>query len=146
MIKNPCPICQSTPDAHSFQTIPSVNPSIHLLYSCPAKASQYYHSSGVLQHFALTVNKINKPWVYILDCSGFTFQHASQIHTSIEIAKRVLEKEHLLKKVYIIHFAWPIKLILDAIQFILPNTVLEKITYSENKIDYLQNNYFIDIL
>ena len=146
MIKNDCLICKTTLDAHSFHTIPSINPNIHLLYSCPAKASQYFDSSGVLHHFSITVSKINKPWVYILDCSQFTLHHASQIYTSIEIAKIVLQKEHLLERVYIIHFAWPIKLIIDAIQFLLPNSILQKIKYSDYTIEYLQNNYFIDKL
>jgi hypothetical protein len=146
MLKNCCIICENDPSAHSFQTIYSVNPNIHLFYSCPASASQYYDSSGVIHHFTNTINAIEKPWVYILDCSGFTFQHASQIYTSIQIAKKVLEKSDILKKIYIVNYTWSMKIIINAIWFLLPESIIQKITYSENTVINLQHNYLIDII
>jgi len=142
---NPCDICNIDPTSHSFQTIPSDNPNIKLFYSCPAKATKYFESAGVIEHFKKHLEQNNHhPWGYILDCSGFTLKHATQIHTSIALAdliNGIYGKS--LKKVWIINHNWTIKILLNAMWSVLTDDLKLIIETSDKTVEQIQGLSFI---
>jgi len=137
---NPCHICNIDPTSHSFQIIPSNNPNIHLFYSCPAKATKYFEPQGVIDHFKKHLDQNNNhPWAYILDCHGFTLQHASQINTSaslVNMIKNTYGKS--LKKVWIINHTWTIKVVFNAIWTILTDDLKKLIELSDKTVEEIQ--------
>jgi len=137
---NPCYICRVDPTSHSFHMIDSSCQSIHLFYSCHAKATKYYERVGVVEHFRLHLEKNNNyPWAYILDCKDFTMEHASQILTSLELAYMV--QTHYgksLKKVWIINYTWMIEIVINTIMLILEDDLKHIIEITDKTIEEIQ--------
>jgi hypothetical protein len=141
---NPCPICQTDPTSHSFHMIKSENPNVNLFYSCPAKATKYFESPGVIDHFRQYLEENNgHPWAYILDCSGFTLSHATQIQTSIALVD-MIQNTHgkTLKKVWIINHSWTIKIVLNTIFAVLSDDLKMLIETSDKTVEQIQGMDF----
>jgi hypothetical protein len=141
---NPCHICHIDPTSHSFQRIQWENPKVNLFYSCPAKATKYFESSGVIDHFRVHLEENNNnPWAYILDCKGFTMWHATQIHISMTLADMIQNRYgKSLKKVWIINYSWPIKIILNAILTVLSDDLKVLIETSNKTVEQIQDMTF----
>jgi CRAL/TRIO domain len=144
MTMNPCPICHLDPTSHSFHTINSENPNVNLFYSCPAKATKYFESPGVINHFRQYLEEnSHHPWAYILDCEGFTLRHATQIHMSIVLADMIQNTYgKSLKKVWIINSSWPIKIVLNTILTILSDDLKMLIETSDKTVEQIQDMAF----
>ena len=141
---NPCPICHIDPTSHSFHKIPSSNTNIHLFYSCPAKATKYFESEGVISHFRQYLEENNgHPWAYILDCEGFTLSHATQIQTSIALVD-MIQNTHgkALKKVWIINHSWTIKILLNTMWSMLSDDLKRLIETSDKTVEQIQDMAF----
>jgi len=141
---NPCPICHLDPTSHSFHMIKSENPNINLFYSCPAKATKYFESPGVIDHFRQHLEQNNHhPWAYILDCKGFTMRHATQIGTSIALVD-MIQKTYgkSLKKVWIINYSWAIKIVLNAMWAVLSDDLKMLIETSDKTVEQIQDMTF----
>lgn len=140
MTMNPCHICQLDPSSHSFNKIHSENSNINLFYSCPAKATKYFESPGVIDHFKKHLEQNNHhPWAYILDCEGFTLRHATQIPTSMALAD-MIQKTYgkSLKKVWIINHSWSIKIVLNAMLLVLSDDLKMLIETSDKTVEQIQ--------
>jgi hypothetical protein len=137
---NPCHICQLDPSSHSFNKIHSENPNINLFYSCPAKATKYFESPGVIDHFKKHLEQNNHhSWAYILDCKGFTLHHATQLQTSIDLVTMVQNNYgHSLKKIWIINYSWPIKILLNAMLLVLSDDLKMLIETSDKTVEQIQ--------
>jgi len=124
--------------------IKSDNPNENLFYSCPAKATKYFESQGVIDHFRQYLEKNNHhPWAYILDCEGFTLSHATQIHTLMALADMIQNKYgKSLKKAWIINSSWPIKIILNAIWAVLSDDLKMIIETSDKTVEQIQDMAF----
>jgi len=142
--QNPCKICTIDPTSHSFKIVPSMNYDVNLFYSCPAKATKYFESEGVIEHFNVHLKKNNgKPWAYILDCEGFTLLHSTQIKTSMALADMVTNKYgDSLKKVWIINATWTIHIMLRAVMPILSNRLQSIIETTDMSLSQIQNLSF----
>jgi hypothetical protein len=142
--QNPCKICTIDPTSHSFQIIPSINQQINLFYSCPAKATKYFESEGVIEHFRSHLQKNNgKPWAYVLDCEGFTLRHATQIQTSMALVDMITGKYgDSLKKVWIINPTWTIQIMIRAMMPILTNRLRSIIETTDMSLDQIQGLSF----
>ena len=141
---NPCPICHIDPTSHSFHRITSENPNINLFYSCPAKATKYFESPGVIDHFRQHLEQNNHhPWAYILDCKGFTMRHATQISTLMALADMIQNTYgKSLKKVWIINHSWPIKLVLNTVLVVLSDDLKMIIETSDKTVEQIQDMAF----
>ena len=144
MNTNHCNICNIDPSSHSFHIIPSSNPNINLYYSCPAKATKYFESEGVIDHFKTHLEKTNgKPWAYILDCKGFTLKHATQINTSIALADMITNRfGESLQKVWIMNPTWTIHIVLKAMIPILTTRLQSIIETTDKTLEDLQKMTF----
>ena len=139
---NLCTICNLNPSSHSFQRIPSQNTDIQLYYSCPAKATKYFESEGVVEHFRSYFKEIGQePWAYILDCEGYSLRHTTQIQTSLKLVE--MAKKTSLKKVWIINYAWPFNIMLNAVLAFLPQDIQLLIEMSNKTVEEIQNMRFI---
>jgi hypothetical protein len=99
-----CPFCELIPSTHSLTKL-AENEACIYYYTCPAKALSYNDVSSAVQHFEGVWDEIppHKEWVWILDGTGFTFQHAMQIELTVAIAKLILKYSKNLKRVVVIH-------------------------------------------
>ena len=138
-----CPICFHEPSSHSFYVINNIK-NMNVIYSCPAKATKYFESSGVLEHIDIVLKNIyTSPWIWIFDCDGFTLKHASQTSTSLGIADMITNKYgENLKKVWIINPTWGFNIVLNMMKPILGNKLSSLIEISHLNLDDLQKQYF----
>jgi hypothetical protein len=67
-------------------------------YTCPAQASKYNDTAGILIHYDHILEQQGEhPWVWTIDCVGFSLKHAVEIQTAIGLSKLISAKygEHL---------------------------------------------------
>ena len=142
---NPCTICQIDPNAHSFHRIWTENPTINLYYSCPAKATKYFESAGVIEHFRVHLSENGQhPWAYILDCKGYTLAHTKQINTSITLVNMVKDKYiGSLKKVWIINYSWQFQIIMNILLALLPEDIKRIVELTDKSVEKIQSLAFI---
>ena len=149
---NPCWICQQEPGSHSFAKIPSQNPDITLFYSCPAKSTRYFDkdSKNVVDHFRLHLESLRlknntiQPWAYVLDLEGYTLRHSMQLPASIALVNLVKENYiQSLKKVWILHYSWPFKMVMNILLAIVPEDIKKIIEFSDHRVETIQNMNFL---
>jgi len=90
-----CQVCKKDPSSHSFRKV-----SEQEFYTCPAEASKYWDTEGILLHYTLLLdNHGDKPWIWIFDCSGLEIKHMTELSTAYGIATLLNEKygRHLSK-------------------------------------------------
>ena len=80
-----CPFCRFNPESHSLKKI-EIEDSLYF-YTCPAKATLYYDTNSILNHYKGVLSEIDKEWIWVFDGAGFTLEHAMQITVAIELAK-----------------------------------------------------------
>ena len=108
-LHNLCHICTKEPNSHSFHKI-----SEYEFYTCPAQASKYDDTDGILNHYRLYLeNHWPKPWIWIFDSKGFELKHMMELQTAYGIVSLLNQKygKHL-KKIIIINPTWHIHSIL----------------------------------
>lgn len=117
---NLCPICIKEPNSHSFRKI-----SEHNFYTCPAQASKYDDTEGILTHYRLHLEKHGtNPWIWIFDCKGFELKHMLELQTAYGIVSLLNEKYGThLKKIIIINPTWHIHSILIIIMPFLKKNI-----------------------
>ena len=111
-LDNLCHICTKEPNSHSFSKI-----SEHNFYTCPAQASKYNDTQGILNHYRLHLEKHGQnPWIWIFDCKGFELKHMLELQTAYGIVSLLNEKYGThLKKIIVINQTWHIHSILTII-------------------------------
>jgi hypothetical protein len=88
------------PNSHSLKKIEKEG--ILYFYTCPSKATLYYDTKSILNHYKGVLSEINKEWIWVFDGTGFTLEHALQVQVAIELAK-LLSSFPTLKKIIIIN-------------------------------------------
>jgi len=106
---NLCPICEKEPGSHSFQKISDKD-----FYTCPAKASKYNDTEGILNHYTLLLDAHgSKPWTWIFDCEGFEVKHMTELNTAYGIVSLLNDKYGThLTKIIVLKPTWHIHTIL----------------------------------
>ena len=126
-----CKICEEDPTSHSFKIVGMCN-NITYYYTCPAEASKYYDTQGIINHYdmLLELNKSNKnKWAWIFDCKGFNTKHLLEINVGIDLAKLITNKySDSLEKILIINKNIYINTIIGLIYPFLNATIKNKIT------------------
>ena len=105
-----CPVCLLDPSSHSFRKV-----SEQEFYTCPAEASKYWDTEGILQHYTILLDNHGlTPWVWIFDCSGLEIKHMTELSTAYGIATLLNEKYGThLKKIMVKNPTWHIHAIIS---------------------------------
>jgi hypothetical protein len=77
-----------------------------VFYSCPANASKYNDTEGILTHFkfALDFYKcFENSWEWVFDFKGFELKHMMEIRTAIGISEIINNYSKYLTKIRIIN-------------------------------------------
>lgn len=123
-----CKICEEDPSSHSFKIVGTYN-NITYYYTCPAEATKYYDTEGILNHYdaLLSLNKNN--WAWIFDSKGFSSKHLLEIKVGIELAKLITSKySDTLQQIVIINKNIYINTVIALIYPFLNNSIKNKIT------------------
>ena len=96
-----CPICELHPGSHSLTKLYELE-NIEYYYTCPAKATRYNDTVGIIAHYEGVLREINKPWVWVFDGSGFDFIHSLEIDIGIQLSSILTKNVHLYK-IMVIH-------------------------------------------
>ena len=100
-----CPICLDDPSSHSLRKMRETPDCIYY-YTCPAQASKYNDTEGIINHYRGVLSEIpdRKEWIWIFDASGFTFKHAMEYTLATRIATLITEEfSESLRKIYVVH-------------------------------------------
>jgi hypothetical protein len=99
-----CKICEEEPGSHSFVFYGKTNEGESIYYTCPADASKYWDTEGILNHYkeVLEQNNNNK-WMWIFDCAGFGMKHYMEINTALGIIEILSEYENSLCEIQILN-------------------------------------------
>lgn len=123
-----CAICENDPTSHSFKNIGIHNNTTHY-YTCPAKASKYYDTDGIIGHYDGVLSENENNWTWIFDCEGFSTKHLLEINVGIQLAKLITKKfSHNLDRIVIINPTWHVKLVLYLVKPFLNDHVNSIIT------------------
>ncbi len=99
-----CPICDAEPGSHSFEFYGKTNEGIYMYYTCPAAASKYWDTEGILNHYkeVLEQNNNNK-WMWLFDSKGFGIKHSMEMATAMGIIKILSKYENSLCEIQILN-------------------------------------------
>lgn len=100
-----CPICLLDPLSHSLTNFLEKD-NTYYFYTCPAKSKLYYDTNSIINHYNGVLSDIpeNKKWIWVLDVTGFGFNHFLQIEVATELSKLISSKfSENLEKIIIIN-------------------------------------------
>lgn len=100
-----CPICAIDASSHSFDLLYHMD-NVLVFYSCPANATKYNDTDGILTHFKLALDFYKcceNNWEWIFDFKGFELKHIMEIRTAIGIAGIINNYSKYLTKIRIIN-------------------------------------------
>jgi len=105
-----CIICDNEPGSHSFYKLDTNNNNnnnnnINFFYTCPAKASKYWDTKGILAHYEEVLEENGeKEWIWIFDSHRFGLKHSMEMSTAFGILKLLKNKYgKCLKEIRIIN-------------------------------------------
>jgi hypothetical protein len=124
-----CKICDDKPNSHSFHKLAKQGKT-QLFYSCPAEATKYYDTEGIVQHMCelLDENKENN-WIWIFDGRGFGIKHSLQIGTCMGIISVLKKYGDTLEEIRMTNTNPYVKSIFKACHPFIPNTLYNKIKW-----------------
>jgi hypothetical protein len=107
-----CNTCLDDPTSHSLQNIGTFD-NITYYYTCPANATKYYDTEGIIEHYDGVLSENTNKWVWIFDSQGFNIKHLLEINVGIQLAELITRKfSHNLDNIIIINPSWHVKVIL----------------------------------
>lgn len=116
-----CRICENDPSSHSFKNM-GLKDDIIYYYTCPAKATKYYDTDGIIEHYDGVLSENNNKWIWVFDGEGFSMKHLLEINVGIQLAKLITNKfSHNLVNIVIINPTWHIKTVIELIYPFLNN-------------------------
>lgn len=124
-----CKICEDDPTSHSLKNI-GIRDNITYYYTCPAKATKYYDTDGIIEHYDGVLSENTNQWVWVFDCEDFTMKHLLEINVGIQLAKLITNKfSHNLVSIVVINPTWHIKTVIELIYPFLNNHIKSIITF-----------------
>lgn len=100
-----CQLCLLDPLSHSLTNFLEKD-NTYYFYTCPAKSKLYYDTNSIIEHYNGVLGEIpeNKKWIWVLDATGFGFNHFLQIEVATELSKLISSKfSKNLEKIIIIN-------------------------------------------
>jgi hypothetical protein len=125
-----CEICIKEPGSHSFELLKQDN-NVNYYYTCPAKASKYWDTPGILNHYREVLDSNNhRPWIWVFDGEGFGLKHSLKIDTALGLI-RLLKEQYgdSLMEIHIINPGIYIKSFYTLIYKFLNNDIIQKIRW-----------------
>lgn len=123
-----CNTCLNDPTSHSLQNIGTFD-NITYYYTCPAKATKYYDTEGIIEHYDGVLSENTNKWIWIFDCQGFNTKHLLEINVGIQLAELITNKfSHNLDNIIIINPSWHVKTVLNLLSPFLNNHMKSLIT------------------
>ena len=111
-----CPICDKDPSSHSFKLI-SKKDNINYFYTCPARASKYNDTQGILFHYrSYLQTNYPQPWIWIFDSKDFSAKHTLNIELAYKLSKLIDEFSSTLQKIEIINPTWHVKVMIKIVE------------------------------
>jgi len=125
-----CIICDQDPGSHSFEFYGKTNEGIYMYYTCPANATRYWDTKGILSHYkeVLEQNNNNK-WIWVFDSDGFDLKHSLEIETAIGIIKILSQYDDSLCEIQIVNANLLIKTFYTLIYSFLSTNIINKIRW-----------------
>lgn len=128
-----CAICENDPTSHSFHKIHE-NENTIIYYTCPSKATKYYDTKGIIEHYNIELSQVTKKWMWIFDCNGFELKHLLEYEVGIGLAKLISEKYSTnLEKICIINPNWYIYSMVSIVWPFLTKQIKSIIVYDSSK-------------
>ena len=125
-----CVICDEEPGSHSFEFRGKTDNSINLYYTCPAKATKYWDTKGILAHYEEVLEQNNhEPWIWMFDGQNFGFKHSLEIATAIGLISILKKHNDSLQNIHIIHPTIYIKAMYTVIKPFLSSELIQKISW-----------------
>ncbi len=125
-----CIICDEEPGSHSFEYRGKTINSINVYYSCPANATKYWDTKGILAHYKEVLDENDQePWIWLFDGEGFGLIHSLEIATALGLVALLKEHNDSLQSIQIVHPTIYIKAIYKIIEPFLTSTLIEKINW-----------------
>jgi len=125
-----CIICDEEPGSHSFEFYGKTKEGLYKYYTCPANASKYWDTEGILNHYEEVLQQNNNNnWIWIFDCKGFDIKHSLEIVTAIGIIKILSKYESSLCEIQILNANALIKTFYSFIYQFLSINIINKIKW-----------------
>lgn len=122
-----CEDCKKDPTSHSLKNL-GIKDGVTYFYTCPAKATKYYDTDGIIKHYDGVLSENKTDWIWIFDGDGFNTKHLLEINVGIKLTQLISQKySESLKKIIVINPSWNIKLVLDLLYPFLSNYLKQKI-------------------
>ena len=96
-----CPICALNPGSHSLYKLYERDNVVYY-YTCPANATRYNDTDGIVAHYEGMLREIDKPWIWVFDGTGFDLAHSLEIGIGIKLID-IISKSERLQKIMIIN-------------------------------------------
>ena len=123
-----CKICEEDPTSHSLKNM-GTHDNITYFYTCPAKATKYADTEGIIEHYDGVLSENVGKWTWIFDCKDFNTKHLLEINVGIQLAKLITNKfSHNLEQIIIINRTWHVKIVLEFVYPFLNNHMKSIIT------------------
>jgi hypothetical protein len=92
-----CKECYYSPLSHSFKLI-SNNGDEDYFYCCPSAGKKYDDEISIEQHILIELNKINKPYILIIDAQAFRLRHTAYVDIIMKLMHtwRSLQLKHIV--------------------------------------------------
>lgn len=124
-----CPICKEDPTSHSLRLARETHDCVYF-YTCPAQASKYNDTEGILRHYRGVLSEIprEKEWVWIFDAQGFGMKHAIEYTLARRMATLVTnEFGDTLRKIYIVNPTTIVNITINVVWPFLSEQIRERI-------------------
>lgn len=125
-----CKICDEEPNSHSFNYYGITNDNIYIYYTCPAEATKYWDTNGILEHYTEVLEQNNNhKWIWLFNAKGFTTKHSLEMTTAMGILKIIAEHNDSLCEIRIVNANMYIKGFYSMIHRLLSPDLISKIKW-----------------
>lgn len=99
-----CQICIDEPGSHSFEYIGKTRDDILIYYTCPGKATKYWDTKGILEHYEEVLeHNNNQKWIWRFDGDEFELKHSLEVTTAIGLIGILIKYGDSLFQIQIIN-------------------------------------------
>ncbi len=126
-----CRICDEEPGSHSFEFYGKSSNDVYMYYTCPADATKYWDTVGILNHYEEVLEKNNnKKWSWLFDGRDFSVKHSMEISTAIGIIKILSRYDDSLCQIQVVNANALIKGFYSVIYPFLSQEIVDKIIWN----------------
>lgn len=111
-----CSVCAAEPGSHSMDKLDAdaipqqvrdtgpIDDATVAFYGCPAKASKYHDTQGILDHYdGVLADHAGQPWIWIFDGAGFGLALSMNVGVAIGLAKILRKHSATLQRIVVLN-------------------------------------------